>query len=1209
MILKYKKTFIITLFSCSIQVFGQLTQPKVQIKSPQSYAFEKYGNVPVNMYTGAIDLKIPLTSIEANNTSIPLTLSYDSSGFIPHKKSDAAGIGWSLLAGGRITRNLNGTADEYVGTGATDAYQLNPYGEAVDMHGFLKGVKTNTTTNIQAYNVNGSTGNTDGTYWWMGSLLNNPYEGEPDEFSFNAMGISGKFIVGNDGNVLVESNDPNIKVDLSQMALYGGKSFCVPPVSIIILTDGNGTKYIFGGDLSKYEISYSYSVLPEYPNDMFGGHPMINSFSLSKVIFTNGREITFDYEQDTFFADNFCHLSNWQNLRENGKILSMDSYSQDGARLDDWKNALNPSNWSQSITSQDLSADTFVMLKKSILKSIKYIDDEIKINYIDAGYHIKHFTLSPFSANKLFNEWVIDNVETYHKDTLIKKAQLSYDHLGGEFKRPFLKSVSHINSNQVYSFEYNKTNMLPAYYTKGIDHWGYWNGQDSNTKLFVFDTYNEATGDYTLNNTVRDANAQNYDVALLKKITYPTKGSSIFEYEPQYYGKRIERISSSAFLPTLTNNDGLTGGARIKKITNRNEIGELSSEKEYQYTNTLNGSASSGLLMNWPRYLYAVTMSGWHGNLGSINSTILIRTSSSVQKNSLDSYNVGYSKVFEIENNKGYTEYNFTTYETHPDLLNPDVSNIRKYDNVMNNFSPPNLFQNFRNLYGIDKSILRGRPLSQKYFSQTDLVNPIKKVDYEYYDNMDYNPSNTKDNNNYVSIYHLSGSWVQAHRKFMNPSPTKKITTTDYYGNAQIITKSENIFDDPLHLNLSKINNTSSDNSITQTAYKYVADNASLIAANMVGIPLETETKKDGKMISKVETTYRNSSPYQLLPSSELSYDVQDPTAASTDLLYDKYDNKGNLQQYTTKDGISTTIIWGYNQTKPIAKITGAKLSDIQQSLIDAVVNASTTDNAATPNNDETVFLNELNTFRKHNSMSAYQVTTYTYDPSIGVRTITPPSGIRENYSYDTAHRLKAIIDVNGKILKEYNYNYNSSSVSVYYNAAVSGVFRNLHCANNTVGSPVIYTVPANQYISNISQSNADYQAELDLNTNGQALANTTGTCEPFNCPVTLNSALDISGTGSVYAIQSEGVFILTLSFTTGANSTTLPWDGDPGVKIGNVSGNCRPSETILGGTMQAGGNLTVWWSVRPNGDIYIDNTPAPADNSSQTWVLRIPFF
>ena len=59
-------------------------------------------------------------------------------------------------------------------------------------------------------------------------------------------------------------------------------------------------------------------------------------------------------------------------------------------------------------------------------------------------------------------------------------------------------------------------------------------------------------------------------------------------------------------------------------------------------------------------------------------------------------------------------------------------------------------------------------------------------------------------------------------------------------------------------------------------------------------------------------------------------------------------------------------------------------------------------------------------------------VTTYTYDPLIGVTTITPPSGIREQYLYDTANRLKEIQvrerDNTGnyvvKTIKELKYNY-----------------------------------------------------------------------------------------------------------------------------------------------------------------------------------------
>ncbi|SDQ81015.1 hypothetical protein SAMN05421664_2680 [Chryseobacterium soldanellicola] len=1202
---KLRNIFLLSAIIANMQLLAQGPTDPVQMKSPQSYAFEKYGNVPVNLYTGAIDLKIPVANIGGGEADISTTLVYDSSGFIPHKKSDAAGVNWSLIAGGRITRKMNIIPDEYVGA-PTGTGSGNPYGQSTDLHGFLTGVRANSSSNTAAYNVSGTgTGHTDGHEWLMGSTPNY-YEGEPDEFNFNAMGLSGKFMIGNDGNVVVESSDPNIKIDLSQMALYGSQGFCEPPVSIITVTDGKGNKYIFGGDLSKYEISYSYTIEPDYPNDGYTGHPMISSFSLAKVILANKKEITFNYEEGTFFHDTFCLLNNWTNLRDNSVLFSMDSYIQDLQRPNDPpacpSGCDNPAVIG-SIANSPSKKATFSMLKKSVLKSIKYQDDEIRINYLDTGYPIIHYTLSPFYLNRSFNEWVIGSVETYHKNIRISKQDFTYDHLGGTFKRPFLKSIENADSNQTYKFEYYNTDNLPAYYTKGIDHWGYWNGLDNNVSLSPFDTYT-SYGDYTLNNTFRDPNAQKYNVALLSKVTYPTKGINTFEYEPQVYSKRIERIASTAFLPTLTNNGGLAGGARIKRISSRTENGVLYSDKEYKYTTTLNGSLSSGILMTWPRYFYYIQMLD-----GGVFRDLLIRASSNVQVSSLDSYNVGYSKVFEIENGKGYIQNEFSTYETHPDLITPDAYNYTQSTGGFTNIVPINLYANLKNMYGIDKSILRGRPLSQKYFSQTDLVNPIKKVDYEYYDNMEYNPNNSADNNNYVSINHSSGVWTQAYRRYMNSSPTKKITTTEYLGNAQIITNSENIYDSPRHLNLSKTNVISPNNSVVQTNYSYAPDGSPLITANMVGIPLQTEVKKDGKTVSKVETKYENSSPAELFPSSTVSYDIQNPSTGYTDLIYDKYDNKGNLQQYTTKDGVSTTIIWGYNQTQPIAKIAGAKLSDIQQSLIDAIVNASTLDNAAAPSNDETSFLLILDNFRKESSLSNYQITTYTYDPLIGVRSVTPPSGIRETYLYDTANRLKQIIDINGKILKEYKYNYSSSNNSLYFNSAVSKIFRNTNCGSNAVGTPITYTVPANQYSSTISQADADSQAETDLNINGQNLANTSSTCVSLNCPVTFNSSLDISGTSSVYAINSEGKFVLTLSFTTGPNSTTLPWDGDPGVKIATINGNCRPSDTIFGGTHQAGGNLTVWWSVRPNGDIYIDNTPAPDNNSSQTWVLEIPFY
>ena len=131
----------------------------------------------------------------------------------------------------------------------------------------------------------------------------------------------------------------------------------------------------------------------------------------------------------------------------------------------------------------------------------------------------------------------------------------------------------------------------------------------------------------------------------------------------------------------------------------------------------------------------------------------------------------------------------------------------------------------------------------------------------------------------------------------------------------------------------------------------------------------------------------------------------------------------GNLLQYTTKDGVPTTIIWGYNSTQPIAKVIGISYS-VASTLASEIIAASDADiNEGT----EQALIDKLDVFRNAVHLLPRrdsQVTTYTYDPLIGVTSITPPSGIREIYKYDSANRLESIKDVNGKIIKEFQYNY-----------------------------------------------------------------------------------------------------------------------------------------------------------------------------------------
>ncbi|WBV59929.1 hypothetical protein PFY12_12880 [Chryseobacterium camelliae] len=216
----------------------------------------------------------------------------------------------------------------------------------------------------------------------------------------------------------------------------------------------------------------------------------------------------------------------------------------------------------------------------------------------------------------------------------------------------------------------------------------------------------------------------------------------------------------------------------------------------------------------------------------------------------------------------------------------------------------------------------------------------------------------------------------------------------------------------------------SPDGTVTEKLYKYAQDKnlTSLLTANMTGIQVESEIKKDGKTIGKSEIKFENTS--NRYPSSSIEINANDGSV-KTSVRYDLYDEKGNIVQYTTDidpltgKGNAFTVIWGYNKTMPIAKITGAKWSDVDTLADDIVAKSNADTNAAA----EKELLTALDAFRDNPSLKKFQITTHTYDPLIGVTSVTPPTGIREFYKYDSSGRLISVINSDGNIVKETKYN------------------------------------------------------------------------------------------------------------------------------------------------------------------------------------------
>ncbi|SHN01453.1 YD repeat-containing protein [Cyclobacterium lianum] len=94
-----------------VELMRQLN-PKFRQKTPNVAAMEKFGNYPVNLYTGLPDISISIFEITSGPLKVPIRLSYHASGIKYTDQASWVGLGWSLLGGGFISRNVHNKPDE-----------------------------------------------------------------------------------------------------------------------------------------------------------------------------------------------------------------------------------------------------------------------------------------------------------------------------------------------------------------------------------------------------------------------------------------------------------------------------------------------------------------------------------------------------------------------------------------------------------------------------------------------------------------------------------------------------------------------------------------------------------------------------------------------------------------------------------------------------------------------------------------------------------------------------------------------------------------------------------------------------------------------------------------------------------------------------------------------------------------------------------------
>jgi hypothetical protein len=275
-----------------------------------------------------------------------------------------------------------------------------------------------------------------------------------------------------------------------------------------------------------------------------------------------------------------------------------------------------------------------------------------------------------------------------------------------------------------------------------------------------------------------------------------------------------------------------------------------------------------------------------------------------------------------------------------------------------------------------------------------------------------------------ITVYDILIRW--------NYLKQKKIEFFDENGENPIITTVDYEYDNITHNQISKTTTTNSKGIVTLKKIFYPSDFdveklsefQSLVNKGIEGIPIDIRQETNGKLISGQLLKYNDKGQVTELFQAEnelgaiLPIDTSNPYSYGKRKLLINYDiNTGNIKEYNKENDISSVYLWGYNDQFPVAKIENATYTQVTATLTSTELT-----NIKEGSYSDVTMRSVLNKIRT--SLANSLVTTYTYDPLIGVTSITDPSGYTSYYVYDDFNRLQFIKDKDGKVLKSYKYHY-----------------------------------------------------------------------------------------------------------------------------------------------------------------------------------------
>ena len=940
-----------------------------QRPSAEAWNMAKYGEVQPSLYTGTVSVSIPLYHYQDADFNLPISLNYASNGCTPNVRPGMLGPDWTLSGGGCVTREIRGIPDN------RDIGGYHGFHDVYDRKFEMDSVK------VVWYN--NEIPRFASCLYVTGNTI--PYyDAEPDIFHFSAPGLNGSFHLGYDGKIYILTSNVNrseLKVEVVTESYYMEMDY----FKEFKVTTGDGYVYIFlgtndqtGNNTEEGQTTPSTLSTPDTTARE------ILKWNLSMIEAPNGRTVSYHY-------------------RRQAVMKSLRPYT--------YKSSTTNAFAGMIVSNPNMPTNALEYRRGSLLEKID-VDGQTIVTFDYMTGVSEKQQLTGATAVLDTNNVRLSRMKVWSGNKVIKTCSMSYTDTGdSDSGIRFLDSVF-VEGEGTYSMTYINPTQYPALGVTSIDHWGYYNGKGGNNYLDVTD-FNYQTKDEVFKaNNCRIPDPQYARVGMLQRLTYPTGGYTVFTYEPHRYTSAIVRASATVFEPILRqmNTDYECGGLRISRIQHYDKDDEELSFKEYQYVSPNENGVGSGILVYMPRYRAAYSLSyNYYGLNNQLETGVLL--SNNLTK--VSDTHIEYSNVLEENPDGSCTEYVFNTSQDYPDI-------IRRFGGMdyqgtdasfqVNNKLDMDLI-NKAIMQGTSMQAVRGKIKSKNDYDSNGRI--VREETTIYKTDSIYHPDV------YIRQYEHLLATMNIPAEFIGRIDPSGVTTTTYYGNSNrsLTTNKNYIYNE--HCQVSSISETGSCGECVVQAFDYVTDSqkdvveAAMLAANVIAYPTAERTYVDSLLSSEVVYYFchPDSTKARLFRVGEKH--ERDLVTNTWHITKYSYDKNGNILEVINPDGRKTCYLWGYRGMYPVAVIEGCGLQELKNITGFSAIEDGPFVGGLPASVEATL---------RSSAPQGSEVTTYEYEPLVGLAKATGPDGRKIEYSYNNAGKLMGVYDNAMRLRESYYY-------------------------------------------------------------------------------------------------------------------------------------------------------------------------------------------